>query len=97
MAAGKGLLPDPENLFSGHRGPFPYLQHNILSVFSKNNASFIKAPKLHKALGNKELTKAIKRLNKKLERFGLKISRHSVYLVEEVKPKSSDKQMGLFQ
>lgn len=97
MSAGKGLLPNPDNLLSGNRGPFPYLQHNILSVFAKNNDNFIKSTKLHQALGNKDLGKSLKRLNSKLEKLGLKISRHEVYLVEEVKPKQSDKQMGLFQ
>lgn len=97
MAEGFGSLPDPEKLLSNHRGPFPFLQYNILTIFAKNKDKFIKANKLHKTLGNKDLSKALKRLNKKLQKVGLKVTRHNVYLLEETKPKYKDKQMGLFQ
>lgn len=96
MAAVSGSLPDPEKLFANHRGPYPFLQHNILSIFSKNKTNYIKSEKVYKTLGNKDIVKALKRLNKKLGKLGLKISKHNVYLIEEVKSKPKNNQMGLF-
>lgn len=97
MAESFGSLPDPEKLFAKHRGPYPFLQSNILTFFTRNKSNFIKSNNLHKSLGSKNLPKALKRLNKKLQKYGLKISKHNVYLIEKVKPKQIDKQMGLFQ